>query len=143
VGWHVKQSWTLLAPDGSSNIIVSCEPLSSAIDLATYAGIQGDLLRREFPGYVEHGIREIVTPQGPVPLRMFDWRPPDGVPVRQHQMYFVEDDLFAPDADGAPRRLGFTATGTAPVTAAERHQDTWFDVLVGTVLGHRAWALRD
>src|SRR3954452_15177039 len=52
-GWFVKESITLLAPDGAGNVIVSTEPLDPSIDTARYAEVQGELLRNEFPGFTE------------------------------------------------------------------------------------------
>lgn len=140
-GWHVKQSWTLLAPDGGSNVIVSCEPLSQHQDLHGYATTQGELLQREFPGFFQLGLTEMMTPQGPVPLRMFEWVPPDGVPVHQHQMYWVDDEVLQ-YPDGHAQKLGYTATGTCVVTRKWDFVDDWARVFAAMLLGHRAFALK-
>ena len=104
-------------------MIVSVEPLAPDIDLSAYALRQAVLLQNEFPRYTELLLTEIMTPQGPLPLRVFEWNPPNGVPVRQHQMYWVEPGL------------GYCATATAPATVADRHDDAFFAVLSGTRLG--------
>ena len=143
-GWYTKQSWTLLSPDGASNVIVSCEPLAPDQDTATYAAVQGELLQREFPGYAQLGMTEIMTPQGPIPLRMFEWSPPDGVRVRQHQVYWVQREAFAPTPTPGPPvpAVGYTATGTCVAARAAEFEDVWFEVLTATLLGHRAWTFK-
>jgi serine/threonine protein kinase len=106
-GWYIKESWTLLAPNGQANVIVSSEPLDPSIDVTRYATIQGDLLRREFPGYVEHGFQPFAFASGQQGYRRdFEWTPPDGVCVRQVQLYYA----------GGGR--GFTATATTPASFA-------------------------
>jgi hypothetical protein len=102
-GWVAKESITLLAPTGTANVIASSEPLAPGIDLEEYAGIQGRLLREEFPGFEEHAFRreEFLGRQG-VYLREFSWKPSDGQPVTQVQLYYAE-----------PGR-GYTATATTP-----------------------------
>ena len=49
--WFVKESITLLAPDGQANIIASGEPLDDDLTSERYAQVQGELLVAEFPGY--------------------------------------------------------------------------------------------
>jgi hypothetical protein len=107
--WFHKESITLLAPDGQANVIASSEPLDPAVTATAYAMIQGDLLRNEFPGYVEHTF-EAATVFGHLQgyLRDFGWTPPDGAPVRQLQQYAVRDGR------------GYTATATVPATQYER-----------------------
>ncbi len=91
-GWFAKESATVLSPDGQANVIASSEPLDRSIDTERYASVQGDLLRKEFPGYREFSF-------GPTPvfgghqgfLRHFEWVPPDGVPVTQLQQYFARN----------------------------------------------------
>ena len=105
-GWFAKESITLLAPDGQANIIISSEPLASDIDTWAYASIQGQLLAREFPGYVEHWFcAEPILGRSDGLVRDFSWRPPDGVEVTQIQFYCVIDSR------------GYTGTATTP-----RHQ---------------------
>jgi hypothetical protein len=107
--WFVKESFTLLAPDGQANVIFSSEPLDPTLTTETYARVQGDLLRNEFPGYREQNFWQLPLRAGGVALgRIFDWRPPDGVPVTQIQIYYVV----------AGR--GYTSTGTTPSTNFER-----------------------
>ena len=116
-GWFVKESITLLAPSGQANVIVSSEPLDPTLDSEQYATAQGDLLRREFPGYVEHRFDRTAVFGMDGFLRQFEWTPPDGVRVAQVQAY----------ATRAGR--GFTATGTAPATVAAEHTRTFLEVL--------------
>jgi hypothetical protein len=116
-GWFEKQSVTLLAPDGQANVIASREPLDPSMDTEHYASVQGDLLRKEFPGYREHAFTLVPLSAGPAYLRLFSWTPPDGVAVVQQQVYFARG--------GA----GYTATATAPQHAAERFTALFDQVL--------------
>lgn len=81
-GWFVKESLTLLAPDGQANVIISSEPLDRSLTTTEYADIQGGLLVREFPGFREHSY-DLAVVFGVFPgyLREFSWLPPDGVEV--------------------------------------------------------------
>ena len=102
-GWFTKDSITLLSPDGQANVIASSEPLDPSIDTARYAEVQGELLTKEFPGYVEHEYRQVEVFGGREGyLRAFEWRPPDGEPVTQLQIYHASEGR------------GFTATATTP-----------------------------
>jgi hypothetical protein len=116
-GWFEKHSVTLLAPDGQANVIASREPLDPSIDTERYASVQGELLRKEFPGYREHAFTVVPLSVGPAYLRLFSWTPPDGVAVVQQQVYFARG--------GA----GYTATATAPQHAAERFTALFDEVL--------------
>jgi hypothetical protein len=101
--WFAKVSTTLLAPDGQANVIASSEPLDPTITIERYAEVQGELLEREFPGYVLRSYgRESVLGGRSGYFRHFEWTPPDGVPVTQIQMYYVENGR------------GYTATATTP-----------------------------
>ena len=75
--WFVKESITLLAPTGQANVIVSSEPLDPTLTSSQYASTQGELLRREFPGYVEHRFDESTVFGMFGYLRQFEWTPPD------------------------------------------------------------------
>src|SRR4051794_13693233 len=90
-GWLAKESLTIIAPDGQANIIASSEALDESIDTGAYAGLQGQLLRDEFPGYSEFSF-EAVTIFGGQPgfQRHFEWTPPNGPPVTQIQLYYAE-----------------------------------------------------
>ncbi len=116
-GWFVKESITLLAPSGQANVIVSSEPLDPTLTSEQYATAQGELLRREFPGYVEHRFDRTQVFGMDGYLRQFEWSPPSGMRVAQVQAY----------ATRAGR--GFTATGTAPATVAAEHTRTFLAVL--------------
>src|SRR5438874_899986 len=52
-GWYGKESFTVLAPDGQANVIVSSEPLNPSIDVYEYAEAQGGLLAKDFNEYHE------------------------------------------------------------------------------------------
>lgn len=106
--WSYKEQVTLLAPDGGANVIVSSEPLSEDVGLEQYAGIQGELLNSEFDEYVELTFEPIEAFGTEGYLRVFEWAPPDGIPVSQMQIYAVKDGR------------GFTATAT---TTVERYGD--------------------
>jgi len=113
-GWFVKESITLLAPDGAGNVIVSTEPLDPSIDTARYAEVQGELLRNEFPGFTELRLIEVPVFGGkPGVLRDFEWTPPDGVRVRQLQMYCAEHGR------------GYTATATTPASNFARLEEVF------------------
>jgi hypothetical protein len=102
-GWFAKGSVTLLSPDGQANIIASSEPLDPSIDTVRYAEVQGELLTKEFPGFVEREYRQVEMFGGRKGyLRAFEWRPRDGEPVTQIQMYHASGGR------------GFTATATTP-----------------------------
>jgi hypothetical protein len=109
-GWLVKESITVLAPDGGANVIASTEPLEADMDTERYAGIQGELLLAEFPGYREEEFSRVpMLGSHEGLLRRFTWVPPDGERVHQSQLYLVL----------RPGR-GFTATATT--TAARLHE---------------------
>jgi hypothetical protein len=115
--WLAKESVTLLAPDGQANVIASSEPLDPGIDTHTYADVQGDLLRREFPGYREQSFQPFPAFGRQGFLRVFEWSPPDGVTVIQMQMYLAEDGR------------GYTATATTPATQFARFEQTFGRIL--------------
>jgi tetratricopeptide (TPR) repeat protein len=102
-GWFAKESMTLLAPDGKANVIASSEPLEPGISTETYADVQGQLLEAEFPGYREFSFEWVSLLGGrQTRLRRFEWVPPDGEPVTQVQIYYVQEGR------------GFTTTATTP-----------------------------
>lgn len=103
--WFAKESMTLLAPDGQANVMASSEPLDETIDTDQYATVQGDVLRKEFPGYREAQFERLAIFGGREGyIREFEWTPPDGVPVTQIQLYYAENGR------------GYTATATTPST---------------------------
>jgi tetratricopeptide (TPR) repeat protein len=104
-GWFVKESTTLVSPDGQANIIASSEPLDPTIDSAAYAETQGSLLEKEFSAYEEKTFEQVaVFGDHDGYVRTFEWTPRDGVRVAQVQVYFAE----------AGR--GYTATATTPLS---------------------------
>lgn len=117
-GWFAKESVTIISPDGQANLIASSEPLDHTINTADYARIQGDLLRKEFPGYIEHAfVAARVFGGQPGFIRRFSWTPPDGVPVTQIQLYYAETGR------------GFTATATTPSAQFDRFESTFRQLL--------------
>jgi hypothetical protein len=102
--WLWKESTTLLAPDGSANVIASSEPLDAAITLEEYVQAQGDLLSTEFQDFHQYKLEGVRITGGveDAVLRDFAWNPPDGQRVRQLQVYAVRQSR------------GITATGTTP-----------------------------
>ena len=113
----------LLAPDGQANVIASSEPLDPSIDTEQYATVQGDLLRGEFPGYVEHAFEEAALLGGRRGYRRhFEWTPPDGVAVTQIQLYFAENSR------------GYTATATTPSTNFENVEAELRQILAGLLI---------
>lgn len=102
-GWYYKESFTLLAPDGQANVILSSEPLDPPQSLEEFATVQGDLLQSEFPGYRELGFEGFTLSEGgDAKLRIFEWEPPGGAPVTQMQVYHVVG------------QRGVTSTATTP-----------------------------
>jgi hypothetical protein len=109
--WFAKDSYTLLSPDGQANIIMSSEPLDPSIDTEAYAHVQGDLLRKEFPGYREFIFEPTQIFGGRSGwLRRFEWKPPDGEPVVQIQLYYAENGR------------GYTATATTRAIDIKRFE---------------------
>ena len=104
-GWHVKESLTFIEADAQANVIASSEPIDPSVSSEQYAWRQGELVREEFPGYEElsFGPRQLFGARLGYERR-FRWQPPDGVPIQQIQLYYVE----------AAR--GYTATATTTVT---------------------------
>lgn len=121
--WFVKESLTLLAPDGQANVIISSEPLEPSMSVTDYATIQGSLLAREFPGYREFSFGPaVVFGQFPGYIRDFAWTPPDGVNVTQIQCYFVQDGR------------GFTGTATTPTTWFAEREFVLRDILLSATV---------
>jgi hypothetical protein len=117
-GWWVKASTTVIAPDGQANVIASSEPIEPDLGSRDYAVSQGDLLRKEFPGFHELSFEPVTAFGGREAFqREFTWSPPDGVQVRQIQLYFAEDGR------------GFTATATTPVYSFDRMEADLRDIL--------------
>ncbi len=86
-------------------MIISAEPINPWLDSAQYATVQGELLAREFPSYQQHSFQsELLFGSYFGFIREFSWRPPDGVPVTQLQVYCAIDG----------RGYTGTATTTSP-----------------------------
>lgn len=121
--WFYKESITLLAPDGSGNVIASSEPISAEMAAADYAGLQGDALAKEFPGYIELAFEKITVFGGLAGwLRQFEWVPPDGEAVWQLQVYAVKDGR------------GYTATATSTQAQSAELESTFVEILSSLVL---------
>jgi hypothetical protein len=122
-GWFAKESLTLLEPNGQGNVIASSEPLDDTIDARQYADVQGELLRNEFPGYVEHEFEPARVFGGrPGWRRHFSWTPPDSERVTQIQAYY------------AAAGRGYTATATTPSSSFESLEADFHRVLDGMAL---------
>jgi tetratricopeptide (TPR) repeat protein len=119
-GWFTKESTTLLAPDGQSNVIASGEPLDPSIDVAKYASVQGEALVKDFPDYTERAFDAVeILGDRRGYLREFEWTPEDGTPVTQLQLYYVEDGR------------GYTATATTPTAGFPERELLLREVLRG------------
>ncbi len=122
--WFVKESITLLAPDGQANIIASSEPLDASVNAAHYAEVQGEALRFEFPYYRELSFNSaLVFGNRHGYERRFQWAPPDGSPVTQIQIYYVEHGR------------GYTATATMTPASFERYKKQLEKVLASLRIG--------
>lgn len=111
--------------EGEANVIASTEPLDGSITGEVYAEVQGDLLESEFPGYRQYGGLEQLQLEGLSDrgfLREFSWTPPDGVPVRQVQVYAVR------------RGRGFTATATTPESMYDKGRFRCYWDLIQTAI---------
>lgn len=118
--WFTKGSTTLLAPDGQANVIASSEPLDPTMTVEMYAEVQGELLEREFPGYVLKSYESVSVLGGLQGyIRHFEWTPPDGVTVTQIQIYYVQTGR------------GYTATATTPKEAFAERELVLREVLRG------------
>lgn len=117
-GWYGKSTLTLLAPDGQANVLFSSEPLDARMTSRDYAEVQGRLLRCEFPDFVEVEFSPARVFGGHCGFRReFGWKPPDGVPITQIQLYAVVDGR------------GLTATATSPSTLFDHQAETLLRVL--------------
>lgn len=116
--WYAKESLTVLETHGQANVIVSSEPIDPSIDVDRYVALQGELLDTEFTGYYEESLEPAEVFGGRRGyIRRFGWSPPDGVPVRQIQVYAVEEGY------------GYTATATTPLTQYDRFEALFEDVI--------------
>ena len=118
--WYVKESLTLLAPDGSVNVIVSSEPLDldGAIDSQAYATEQGRLLEIGCPGYQELEYQAVSWPSGcSAWFRRYRWCPLSADPVEQLQIYWVD------------RGRGYTGTATGSIASIGQADNTVMSIL--------------
>ena len=119
-GWRVKESITLLSPDGHSNLIVSREPLDPQITSQEYAKTQKELLRKEFPDYREHAFAKTELQGGKKAyLHRFQWKPPNSEDVTQIQVYYSNNGV------------GITATATCRTLDFEHYENEIRQVLGG------------
>lgn len=108
-GWYFKESFTYLSPDGEANIIASSEPVEADLDSDAYAGVQGELLQKEFPGYEQYAFEPmLVFGDHSGYMRRFQWNPPNRDPVMQIQIYYASGGR------------GYTATATTSSGMYER-----------------------
>jgi hypothetical protein len=122
--WLWKETLTLLAGDEGANVIFSSEPLRTGVDLERHVDEQGQLLAREFPGYRQSALepkRMLGGRSGY--LRRFEWKPPEGEPVTQIQLYCVVGSR------------GYTATATTPTAEFKSRGELLVDVLEHVALG--------
>jgi hypothetical protein len=77
-GWLVKESLTLLAPDGFANVIASSESVDKTLTTQQYADGQGKDLRNQFPKFKElsYGPAQMLGGRECF-VRRFEWSPPD------------------------------------------------------------------
>jgi hypothetical protein len=125
-GWAVKSSITVLAPDGSANLITSSEPLGEEVTVEQYATIQGNILQNEFRRYREHSFVEAeVFGEHKGYLRHFSWVPAEseGQAVTQLQLYLVLNSR------------GYTATATAGTDDYLRVENTLIDIMSSVRIG--------
>ncbi len=121
-GWLWKESLSLLAEDGSANVIFSSEPLDTDVTLDRYVEAQGGQLA-EFEGYREIAVEETRTMGGRRGvLRRFEWSPPDGNPVTQIQIYCVEN------------LRGYTATATTTTVGFKTVEPALVEILESLIL---------
>jgi hypothetical protein len=105
-------------------VIASSEPLDSEVDSDRYASVQGDLLEREFRGYVQESFGPTqVFGDRPGYMRHFRWTPEDGTPITQLQLYFADNGR------------GFTATATTTTSTFESAEAVLRTVLASLVVG--------
>jgi len=118
--WLVKESITVLAPDGYANVIASSEPLDLEISVEKYATVQGELLRTEFPDFQELDFGQTTVFGDKTGfMRRYQWRAPDKGMVSQVQIYYA--------ADGR----GYTATATVPSGELSRYEQVLFEIIAG------------
>jgi hypothetical protein len=118
--WTHKEQVSFVAGDGRANVIFSSEPLAATVDAKEYAETQQSLLESEFPGFIGRGQLEPFAIDGIEAsgwFREFSWRPPDGEPVSQMQIY------------GARVGRGWTATATAHTADFEEFRQVFLDIL--------------
>lgn len=125
-GWVVKESLTLLAPDGLANVIASSEPVEEALTTKQYADAQGEYLRNEFANFNElfYGPAEMLGGRECF-VRRFEWSPPDHEddPVTQIQVYHTT----------AGR--GYTLTATARSVRFEAVERILISILERVLIG--------
>lgn len=90
-GWRVEESITLSSPDGSTNVIVSSEPLDVPTTTQAYAETVEDRLAN-FPDYQELELVEAqVFGRRTGHMRHFEWTPDGAERITQIQLYYTEN----------------------------------------------------
>lgn len=122
-GWRTEETIKLFAPHGEANVLVSRELLDPGITTQQYSRKQTNVLRKDFPGYRELALVEAQFLAGrPAYIRRFEWKPPDGEPVMQIQLYYAD------------KGQGIVATATTTSTNFERFELQLRQVLSGIML---------
>lgn len=121
-GWSVTESWTLRAPGGQAEVVLTREPLPPDLGTEQYAQGRGDRLAAEYPQYQQHVLTVLPLASGPAYARLFSWTASGGTRVLQVQVCAT--------APGA----GVTATGTAPAASFESVADVLDGVLRSVAL---------
>jgi hypothetical protein len=90
-GWLRAEQITVLAADGSANVVTSINAVDPGIGSEEYAQNQGQMMAAEFPAYEEIDL----TPEemfGGLEgyVRAYSWRPDGGEPVTQWQAYSAD-----------------------------------------------------
>ena len=121
--WRVKESYTVTAPDGKSNVIASTEPLPPDMTTEQYGQQQGALLASQFSGYRMIGVASVPLPGRRTGyLRHFEWETEKVGWVQQLQLYYCEGGC------------GYTATATAQSKDFAAHEQTLRRILGSLVV---------
>jgi hypothetical protein len=122
-GWFVKESLTLISPDGQANLIFSLEVIDENLDSHGYADAQATVLRNNFGAYREfaYGPSQVFGGR-PGYYRQFEWTPEDGIPVTHIQQYFADNGR------------GYTATVTTPSSLFPAVESVLRDLLVSLTI---------
>lgn len=105
-------------------MIFSSEPVEEEMDTQALTELNGQLLLEEFPEFEELSLEPLYLPDERLAyVRDFTWNPPDGAPVRQSQLYYVEEER------------GYTATATTSIELFPRFEKVFQQIFGGLVFG--------